>query len=145
MSENLDSEQSHRLWEYRLHTESILYSRLTFFLAFETILLAVVGTLYDENRSPSPILIVLIFLGGLIALIWLYLQHNQKQIFDVLEDRVYNSFPEHKVSIDRVKEKRKVTSKLGIGRPALMLLTYGVPILITLVWVCFLFFVKSQS
>ncbi len=53
MSENLDSEQRARLWEYRLHVENQLYSRMTVFLAFETILLAVVGTLYANPNLPK--------------------------------------------------------------------------------------------
>jgi len=72
MSENLDSEQRTCLWEYRLHVENQLYSRLTFFLAFETILLGVVGILYNNPNSARNVLILLIVLGVLITLIWLY-------------------------------------------------------------------------
>lgn len=34
MSENLDSEQRARLWEYRLHIEDQVYSRMTVFLTY---------------------------------------------------------------------------------------------------------------
>ena len=41
MPENLDGEQSRRLWEYRLHIENLLYNRLNFFLILESVLLGV--------------------------------------------------------------------------------------------------------
>lgn len=138
MPEDVDSEQSNRLWAYRLHIESILYSRLAFFLAFETILLGVVGTLYNKADASRIVLIILIVLGGLITLIWLYVQHNMKQIFVVLDKRVYDNFPEHKESVDRILSIRRVESRLGMRTPALMLLTYVVPILILLVWISLL-------
>ena len=147
MSENLLSEQRRRLWEFRLHTETILYNRLAFFLAFETVLLAVVGTLYnkgDSHNSHVGMLVIVAVLGLLITLIGLYLQHNMKQIFDVISNRTLdsNDFPEHKEIIDRIRSKRKMESKLGIKikSPALMLLTYFLPMLVILLWISLLAF-----
>jgi hypothetical protein len=144
MSENLDSEQRRRLWEFRLHTETILYNRLAFFLAFETVLLAVVGTLYNKPDSPKGVLVIIIVLGVLITLIGLYLQHNMKQIFDVVDKRILDSdnFPEHKETVDRIRSIRRMERKLGIKTktPALMLLSYVLPGLITLLWIFLLIF-----
>jgi hypothetical protein len=144
MSENLDSEQCRRLWEFRLHTETILYNRLAFFLAFETVLLAVVGTLYNKSESPKGVLIIILVLGVSISLIGLYLQHNMKQIFDVADKRVLdsNNFPEYRETIDRIRSMRRMESRLGIRTetPALMLLTYVLPVLVTLLWICLLIF-----
>ena len=137
IAENLDSEQRARLWEYRLHIENQLYSRMTVFLTYETILLAVVGTLSNNPDSGRNVLIVLIILGVLITLIWLYVQHNTKQIFVILDRRTYDNLPEHKETIDRMMNARSMEKRLGIKTrtPVLLLLTYVVPILILLVWV----------
>ncbi len=137
IAENLDSEQRARLWEYRLHIENQLYSRMTVFLTYETILLAVVGILSNNLHSARNVLIVLIVLGVLITLIWLYVQHNTKQIFVILDRRTYDNLPEHKETIDRIMNARRMEKRLGIKTrtPVLLLLTYVVPILILLVWV----------
>ena len=137
IAENLDSEQRARLWEYRLHVENQLYSRISVFLTYETILLAVVGTLYANPNSAKNVLIVLVVLGVLITLIWLYVQHNTKQIFVLLDRRTYDNLPEHKETIDRIMQARRMEKSLGIKTrtPVLLLLTYVVPILILLVWV----------
>ena len=136
MSENLDSEQRARLWQYRLHVENQLYTRMSVFLTFETILLAVVGTLYANPNLPKTMLIILVVLGALITLIWLYIQHNIKLIFVLLDRRTYDTLPEHKETIDRIMQARRLEKRLGIKTktPALLLLTYVLPILILLIW-----------
>ena len=140
MTENLDSEQRNRLWEYRLHVENLLYSRLNFFLIFESVLLGVVGALYSRTGQSTLVLKVIVLLGFCITVVWVYVQHNVKQIFVVLDRRVIESFPEHKESVKRILELRKAESKLGIKWPALILLTYVVPGLVALVWIFLLFF-----
>ena len=135
ISENLDSEQRARLWEYRLHIENQLYSRMTVFLTYETILTGVIGVLYTILGPPRNVLTILIVLGMFITLIWLYVQHNIKQVFVIIETRTYNNLPEHKETLDRIFSVRRVESRLGFRMPALMLLTYVVPILILLVWI----------
>ncbi len=142
MSENLDSEQRARLWEYRLHVENQLYIRLSVFLTYETILLAVVGTLNTNPSSSRNVLILLVMLGGLITLIWLYIQHNIKQIFVILDRRTYDNLPEHKETIDRILKARSVLRRVGIRTrtPALFLLTYVLPILILLIWLFLLLY-----
>jgi len=149
MSENLDSEQRARLWEYRLHIEDQVYSRMTVFLTYETILIGVVGVLStNKPEPPRPLLTILIVLGMFITLTWLYVQHNIKQSLEILETRACDNFPEHNVTIYRIVSGRKVVSRLtktknrplGMRGPALQLITYVVPILILLVWIVFLLF-----
>ncbi len=143
MSENLDSEQRARLWEYRLHVEDQVYSRMTVFLTYETILTAVVGLLYTNKPGPPrPLLTILILLGMFITLIWLYVQHNIKQVLEILDTRARESFPEHEETMKRIVSGRKVVSRLTkeMKGPALQLITYVVPILILLVWIILLLF-----
>ncbi len=140
MTEKLDSEQSRRLWEYRLHVETQLYSRLTFFLIFESVLLGVVGALYSKTDQSILVLRAIVFLGFCITVVWLYIQHNSKQSFVVIENRAKDNFPEHNESINEIRKVRKVEERLGIRWPALILLTYVVPSLVTVVWIFLLFF-----
>jgi hypothetical protein len=140
MTENLDSEQSRRLWEYRLHVGNQLYSRLTFFLIFESVLLGVVGALYSKTSQSALVLKVIVILGFCITVVWLYIQHNIKQSFVVMENRAKENFPEHKESINEIRKVRKVESRLGIEAPATILLTYVIPSLVALVWIFLLFF-----
>ena len=135
MPENLDSEQRARLWEYRLHVEDQVYSRMAVFLTYETILTGVIGVLYTILAPPRNVLTILIVLGMFITLISLYVQHNIKQVFVIIETRTYDNLPEHKETLDRIFSVRRVESRLGLRMPALMLLTYVVPILILLVWI----------
>ena len=148
MSENLDSEQLARLWEYRLHVENQVYSRMTVFLTYETILIGVIGVLYAKPDPPRNVLTILIVLGVFITLIWSYVQHNIKQVLDILDTRACDHFPEHKESMNRIVSARRVVSRLtktknrplGMKAPALLLITYCVPILILLVWMFLLLF-----
>src|SRR5262245_51845103 len=130
-----DSEQRNRLWQHRLHIEDLLYTRLNFFLIFESVLLAVVGALYSKTGQSTLALKVIIILGFCITLFWLYVQHNVKQLLLVLHDRACANFPEFKESMNRMLSRRKVVGKLGTENPATLLLTYGVPVLVALVWV----------
>lgn len=140
--DSLDSEQRARLWEYRLHVENQLYTRMSVFLTFETILIAVVGTLYTSHTLPTTLLIILIVLGLLITLIWLYAQHNVRQVFSILDRRTYDNFPEHRETIKRIYRARKWESELGIRAPVLLLLTYLVPVLILAIWISLLFYLQ---
>ena len=140
MSEDLASEARNRLWEFRLHVENLLYSRLNFFLIFESVLLGVVGALYTRPGQSILVLKAIVILGFCITVVWLYVQHNIKQIFVVLDKRAYDFFPEYEENIDTFLSIRKVESKMGIQSPALILLTYVVPVLVALVWFFLLFF-----
>lgn len=65
MPENVDSEeQRNRLWNYLLHVETQIYTRMTLFLVIETLLLATVGTI-DSKPVPSLLVVKAIVLLGL--------------------------------------------------------------------------------
>jgi hypothetical protein len=135
-----DSEQRNRLWQHRLHIEDLLYTRLNFFLIFESVLLAVVGALSSKTGPSTLALKGIILLGFCITLVWLYVQHNIKQSLLILQDRACANFPEFQESMNRMLSMRKVVGKLGTDNPATVLLTYVVPVLVALVWVFLLFF-----
>jgi hypothetical protein len=60
MPENLDSEQRNRLWEHGIHAENVFLNQLNFFLVFESVLLGVVGILYNNRSSGKLVLIITI-------------------------------------------------------------------------------------
>jgi hypothetical protein len=136
--ENLDSEQRARLWEHRLEIETLFFSRLNFFLIFESVLLAVVGALYSKTGQSTLVLKVIVILGFCITDVWLYIQDRNRQVYAVLDKRAYDNLPEYKVTRDLFGKGRW---PLRVQTPAIMLLTYAVPVLIALVWTfLFLFF-----
>ena len=51
--EHLDNDQAGCLWEHPLHVDNELYSRMNFFLVFESVLLGVVGMLYNKTTPSS--------------------------------------------------------------------------------------------
>jgi hypothetical protein len=96
--------------------------------------------LSNKKGHATLILRAIVILGFFITIIWLYVQHNVKQTFVVLENRARENFPEHNESMKRIWKARKVETRLGIQSPALILLTYVVPGLVALVWIFLLFF-----
>ena len=137
MPENLDSEQRARLWEHRLEIEKLLFSRLTVFLTYETILLAVFGALYSKTGQATLVLKVIVILGFCTTGVWFYIQDRNKHVYDVLEKRAYDNLPEYKVSRDLFGKGRW---PLRVQSPSIVLLTYFVPGLVALVWIFLLFF-----
>ena len=137
MPENLDSEQRARLWEHRLFIESQIYGRANLFLIIETVLLAVVGTLYSKTGPSILVLKVIGFLGFCLTIIWAYVQDRVKHVFYVINKRCLDNLPEYKVSIDEFGKGRW---PFRISAPVVPLLTYVVPGLLALVWIFLLFF-----
>ena len=74
--EQLDSEQCNRLWEHGMHAENIFFNQMNIFLVFESLLLIIVGILYNNRLSEKFILIIAIVFGFLLSLLWLYVQTN---------------------------------------------------------------------
>ncbi len=137
MSENLENDQLNRVWEYRLHVESLFYSRLNFFLVFESVLLGVVGALYGKPNSAMLVLRVIVVLGLSITIIWMLVQARHKLMFDAISEEVAERMPEYVVTWKRINERLGWFLR---SVPAIFLLTYIVPLLVALVWICLLFF-----
>lgn len=133
MVEHVDSEQTRRLWEFRLHLNGNFYNRLNFFLVFESVLLGVVGLLYSKPQPPVLVVKMMILLGLSLTVIWGYIQARQKYLLDDLDAHVKAVAPEYEAFLERRKRSRwPVSSK--------WLLTYVVPALIAFVWLVLLFF-----
>lgn len=137
MAENLENYKLNRLWEYRLHIENQYYSRLNFFLVFESVLLGVVGALYSRPNSSIFVLRVIVILGFRITVIWLLVQSRHKLIFDAVNEEVAERMPEYVVTWNRINKKLGWFHR---GLHAIFLLTYVVPLLVVFVWLCILLF-----
>ena len=98
--------------------------------------------LYANANLPKNMLIILTVFGALITLIWLYVQHNVKQVYVILDRRTYDNLPEHRETIKRIYRTRKWESKLGIRGPVLLLLTYLLPVLILAIWISLFFYLQ---
>jgi hypothetical protein len=133
MQKDLDSEQINHLWEHRRHVDIQFYSRMNFFLVFESVLLGVVGVMYSKPATPSLILKGIIVLGLILTLIWEYSQARHKYILDDLTTLVKEVMPEYEQVIERRRKAKWPISNRTLS-------AYVVPSLIALLWIIFLFF-----
>jgi hypothetical protein len=132
MNEQKDQELIDLFQEIVSHSDNRFDNRLNFFLIFESVLLGVVGVLYSKPIAKNPVLLLIILLGLLlITILWGYIQHREKYLFDTAHARFKELSAEY-TSFVLNREK-------GIWpiHPT-WLLTYGVPILIALIWIALL-------
>ena len=114
MQAKLDNEQLHRLWEHRLHIENEFYSRLNFFLIFESVLLGVVGALYSKTNQVMFVLRVIAILGLSITLVWLYFQARHKYLMDTINVRCSDIMPEYRETIEHSNKKKWPLSNMWL-------------------------------
>ena len=131
MSEQLDSDQLNRLWEHGLHEDTMFNERLNFFLVFESILIAIVTGLHSQTSEPFLEKIVTT-LGLLTTIVWGYTQAQQKYILEGLLERTREVIPEYRLTVER---RRKVNWPIR----NLPILAYGMPALVSLLWITLLF------
>jgi hypothetical protein len=128
MHENLDEEQISHLWQHAMHSQNRFDNRLNFFLIFESVLLGVVASLYSKSPSSKPILITLICLGFFLTILWGYIQAREKFLFEGSEKRLKEVSPVYQETVLR-------RTQANWPLHSTPLLTYGVPTVVTLVWV----------
>jgi hypothetical protein len=138
MSGNLNNDQLNRLWTHAIHEDDVFNHRLNFFLVFESVLLGVVGVLfgvlYNKSLPTKPLLASIIVLGLLLTFFWGYLQARQQDDYKVVAARLREADPEY-------REYRTTIAQLEQRKwpiPAMSLLTYGVPFVVVLMWICIL-------
>lgn len=114
------------------HEDQIFNDRLNFFLVFESVLLGVVGILYNDQPSKTSFLKLMILLGFLLTVIWGYIQARQKYILDGIKKRLKEIDPVYQITLsERAKTKWPFS--------ATSLLTYVIPIIIVVAWVILFF------
>ncbi len=143
MSKNLDSDHLNRLWAHAMHEDDAYNNRQNFFLVFESVLLGAVGVLFSVMyNKPLPgklLLVALTLLGFLLTLFWGYLQARQQDDYNVVVARLLEADPEYQEyrTLIARREQQKWAIR-GKTIPSMSLLTYGIPFLVALIWICFL-------
>lgn len=137
MNQGLESDQIQRLWQHAAHSQNRFDNRLNFFLIFESILIGVVGMLYSHPSLVKVILIFIICLGILLTALWEYVQAREKFLLDDLETRLVEVAPEYQETV-----RRRERGKWPVS--STLLLTYGVPFLVGLIWISLLILVISS-
>jgi hypothetical protein len=119
-----------RLLDHGIHEENIFYSRLNFFLVFESVLLgSVVQTATASGVRVRNLQILALSLGLAVLIVWVIAQNKKLKYLKCLEKRLAKRLPEFK-EIDE-----------GIGcfetekGSANRMITYSVPLFIFLAWV----------
>jgi hypothetical protein len=132
VSEDSGNKQTYNLFEHILHEDTVFNERLNFFLVFESVIIGIVGVLYQKSTPSMLIIRTLIVLAIVLTGIWGYVQARQKYIIDRLAARSLKTMPEYK-SI--VEERNKAWWPVG----NLWVLAYVVPIVVAFLWVTLLF------
>ena len=126
----LDNDQKNRLWQHKMHEETTFNSRLNFFLVFESVLLSVVGLLSSKAASPNKVVLIsIISLGFILTILWGYIQAKNKSNTEIIRALVVKALPEYRIVSTQL-------AKWPI--PTMPLLTYGIPILVGLIWIALL-------
>lgn len=131
MSEDSGSKQTYNLFEHILHEDTVFNERLNFFLVFESVIIGIVGVLYQKSNPSMLIIRTLIVLAIVLTGIWGYVQARQKYIIDRLVARSMNTMPEYKAIVE---ERNK--AKWPVGN--LWVLAYVVPTVVGLLWIILL-------
>ena len=132
---DLTSDEKQRTWEHFLHEDNLFNDRLNLFLLSNSLLLALVGVLLAAVKINRLVLTLIITIGLLITIAWLYAQAKQYHIINTLNIQVRNDFAEYRWYEDSVKQRNwfrwlHTTATLA----------YGIPILMASVWVLLLFY-----
>jgi hypothetical protein len=126
----LDNEQKNRLWQYKMQEETTFNSRLNFFLVFESVLLSVVGLLSSKTASSDKVVLIsIISLGFILTILWGYIQAKNKSNTEIIRALAVKALPEYRMV-------RTQLAKWPV--PTMPLLTYGIPILVGLIWIALL-------
>jgi hypothetical protein len=134
MQERFDKEKVDFFQNLAAHSDNRFDNRLNFFLVFESVLLGVVGVLYSKSTAQNPILISILILGLLITLLWGYVQSREKYLSETAFAQLKEMVPEYQEFV-----LKRESAKWFI-HPT-VLLTYGIPTLVALVWIMILVFV----
>ena len=133
MAVNLENDQKNRIWQLFLHAEEIFYTRLNFFVVFETLLLGVVSLLYSRPPQAKLLLIGIGMLGLGLTAAWTYSQARQLYVFHRLRDYVKEVLPEYQA----VRDGRK---KWFLGSMTVMTWIPGLVVVLWMVFLIFFFF-----
>ena len=130
----LEDDQRARLFAHGLHEEGVFYNRLNFFLVFESLLFAAtMSVLASTTPLARPLVTLMVIMGILVSLVWLFAQVNKLVLLKTLERRAKIECPEFTETIRLAHERRFI----AVAR-ANTFLAYFFPLLFTGCWVAIL-------
>ena len=132
MSDEYANTQSYNLFEHMLHEDTMFNERLNFFLVFESVIMGIVGILYQKDAPSLPVIRTLIILAIIMTLTWGYVQARQKYILNQLVARAVKEMNAYRSILE---ERKRVRWPIG----NLALLSYFIPTVVTALWVTLLF------
>jgi hypothetical protein len=130
-AKDLDREERARLFQHGIHEEGVFYSRLNFFLLFESLLFASALSGFGNDGPPIEVTAVVCGVGFGGSVLWWYAQANKLVLLKTLEDRLVEGFDEFRESVGLADRKRVVRVW-----SANTVLTWAFPLLFAAAWVC---------
>lgn len=130
---NIDSEEICWLREYKIHQETILYTRVNIFVLVMSILIATTLMAQDKNKLIS---IIICGFSIVVTVLWFLIIRRQKQVVDDIRDMLLKS---DKVVYEKIRQLRNLRDKgkdKGKKRriSGQSLLFFGLPLVFTLFW-----------
>ena len=124
------SEETDRLWAYRIQQENVFYGRINIFLLVESMLFVAIATgLTSANLTEFKVVFqALTILGLVFTLIWGYVNWRQKRVYEHLRPFVESACAEYK----EIREDRKERCKAPFSSWNIM--TYLIPLIMFIVW-----------
>ena len=132
----MSDEQKRRLWEHALHEDEQYNDRLNFFLIFESVLLGVMGAVFTRADASRPVLIAIALLGVIITLVWINIQAFHHFYVNSFNPRL-ETFEEFQKTLEY--------SRLWWPDWGRQLLSFGVPIAVTGIWIVVLALVEGVT
>jgi hypothetical protein len=121
-----------RLLDHAMHEEGIFYSRLNFFLLFESVLLgSVIQTATLAGERVLILQIMAIALGLAVLIVWRYAQVSKLKYIIILENGLSKHLPEFS---ERENDESLNMAK-GKSDSATAMITYWIPFLVLMAWV----------
>ncbi|MGW7070982.1 hypothetical protein ACWGII_00200 [Streptomyces sp. NPDC054855] len=117
-----------RLWGHMLHENSILFSGNNLFLVGQSLFAVAYTTLLTSGEHLSAARLLATF-GLVMALVCMFVCHRQFHYYRVVQDQAQRRLPEFAVT--RATWARKPI--------ALLLITYGLPLMAAILWLSLLF------
>jgi len=127
--EEFSSEQIEHLWTYRNHVDQEFFTRLNFFLVFESILIGATINLVTKTSAPTLVIRIIEIAGLVITAVFWYAQVRSKYVLDKLAELCDIHIPEYRQF--RARNRWPISS--------MKLLAWGIPPVIAIIWICTLF------
>jgi hypothetical protein len=131
----MTAEERDRIWQHRLHEDTLFDARQNFFLLSASFFAVAYATLLAAGADAAAL--ALSIFGLLVTILWLYVNHRHRTLLAHIHRRARASLPE----FDRTYRDRPLPRPLPlIGWPVTStdIVAYIVPCLVMPLWPVFL-------